>query len=278
MTVFFSLLPYIGMRFDIEFFNLGYIDRLAYKNTFIHRLDARVKVLITLIYIILVVSFPKYEIVQLVPFFLFPVVFITLGEIPVNFLIKRVLIVSGFVFFIAIFNPILDRKVAFYFLNIPISYGFISFFSIFIKFFLTISFLFLLVATTSFSGICYALRYFKVPEIFVNQLLFLYRYIFVLAEETMRMVRAKDIRSFGKNGNDIKIFVKLTGNLLIKSIERAERIYYAMLSRGFNGIMPYLRKKKIDIYDIVFFLVSILVLVFFRMFNIPELIEILVRG
>lgn len=266
------------MRFDIEFFNLGFIDRLAYKDTFIHRLDARVKVLITLIYIILVVSFPKYEIVKLVPFFLFPVVFITIGEIPLNFLIKRVLIVSGFVFFIAIFNPILDRKVAFYFLNIPISYGFISFFSIFIKFFLTISFLFLLVATTSFSGICYALRYFKVPEIFVNQLLFLYRYIFVLAEETMRMVRAKDIRSFGKNGNDIKIFVKLTGNLLIKSIERAERIYYAMLSRGFNGIMPYLRKKKIDIYDIVFFLVSILVLIFFRMFNIPELIEILVRG
>ncbi|MCX7991269.1 MAG: cobalt ECF transporter T component CbiQ [Proteobacteria bacterium] len=261
------------MRFDEEFFNLGYIDKLAYQNTFIHRLDARIKVLISVLFVISVVSFPKYEILRLMPYFLFPVIFIALGDIPVGFLAKRVLIVSGFIFFIALFNPIIDRKVAFYFFNIPVSYGLISFFSIFIKFFLTISILILLVATTSFSGICYALRYFRVPEIFVNQLLFLYRYIFVLFEETMRMVRAKELRSFGNKGGDIKSFIKLTGNLLIKSIERAERIYYAMLSRGFVGSMPYLRKKRIDIYDISFFAISFVFLVFFRFTNISTAIE-----
>lgn len=266
------------MRFDEEFFNLGYIDRLAYKDTFIHRLDARVKVLITFIFVVLVVSFPKYEIVKLIPFFLFPVVFITLGEIPVFFIVKRILIVSGFVFFIAIFNPVLDRKIAFYLFNVPISYGLISFFSILIRFFLTISFLFLLVATTSFSGICYALRSFKVPQLFVNQLLFLYRYIFVLAEETMRMVRAKELKSFGKKGTDIKTFIKLTGNLLIKSIERAERIYYAMLSRGFMGNMPYLKKKKIDIYDISFLVISLFLLFFLRIVNISYIIEVFIKG
>ncbi|MEM4248264.1 MAG: energy-coupling factor transporter transmembrane component T, partial [Candidatus Nanoarchaeia archaeon] len=125
--------------------------------------DPRAKLFVALFYIICVLSFPKYEIVKLIPFFLFPVVFITLGEIPVFFILKRILIVSGFVFFIAIFNPVLDRKIAFYLFNVPISYGLISFFSILIRFFLTISFLFLLVATTSFSGICYALRSFKVP-------------------------------------------------------------------------------------------------------------------
>lgn len=266
------------MKFDKEYFNIGYIDRLSRKDTFIHNIDARAKVLVALLFIITVVSFPKYEVNKMFPFLLFPVLFLSLGDIPVRFVLKRVLIVSPFVIFIGIFNPILDRHTAFYFFGLPISYGLLSFFSIFWRFLLTISMLILLIATTSFPGVCYALRRFKIPEIFINQLLFLYRYIFVLTEEAMRMVRAKELRSFGKRGTELKFFLRLIGLLLLRTIERAERIYYAMLSRGYSGVMPYRKKGKLKIEDYLFVLVSVFLLYFFRFYDVSEMMKNFIKG
>lgn len=266
------------MKFDKEFFNLGYLDRLSYKNTFIHNIDARVKVIGAIFYIIAVVSFPKYAVLSLVPFFSFQIFFMILGEIPVDFVFKRVFVVSPFIFFIAIFNPFLDRNTAFYLLGIPISYGILSFLSILVKFVLTVSIIIILISTTSFAGLCYAIRYFKVPEIFVNQLLFMYRYIFVLTEEAMRMVRAKELRSFNNKGLELKFYVKLAGNLLIRSLNRAERIYYAMLSRGYNGNMPYIKKKKLNFSDFLFILIMLLTIYLFRFFEPVDRIGKLMIG
>ncbi len=252
------------MNFDREFFNLGYLDRLSYKDTIIHNIDARVKVIGAIAYIIAVLSFPKYAVIPLIPFFSFQIFSIIIGEIPISFIIKRIFVVSPFILFIAIFNPFFDRNTAFYLFNIPISYGILSFFSILIKFVLTVSIIIILISTTSFSGLCYAMRCFKVPEIFVNQLLFMYRYIFVLAEEAMRMVRAKELRSFNKKGLELKFYVKLAGNLLIRSLNRAERIYYAMLSRGYNGNMPYNKRKKLGFPDLLFILIILIMIYFFR--------------
>lgn len=266
------------MKFDEEYFNIGYVDRLSFKNTFIHNIDARAKVFVIFLYVITVVSLPKYEITSMFPFFLFPVLFLTLGDIPTSFVIKRVIIVSPFVFFIGIFNPLLDRQIATTVLGVHISYGWISFFSIFFRFLLTISILVLLVATTSFSGVCYALKKFKVPELFINQLLFVYRYIFVLIEEAMRMVRAKEMRSFGKRGTEIKYYATLIGNLLFRTIERAERIYYAMLSRGYNGSMPYKKRGSMHAKDYLFVTVSLFLLYIFRFHNIIGLVENFIKG
>ena len=113
------------------------------------------------------------------------------------------LYMTNFVFFIGIFNPILDREVLITPLGIPITGGWISFFSIILKFVLTVSTALLLIALTSFPGICEALARLKVPRIFVVQLLFLYRYIFVLLEEALKMLRAREARSFGKKGREI---------------------------------------------------------------------------
>ncbi len=261
------------MKFDEEFFNLGYIDRLSYKNTIIHNLDPRGKVVVSLIFIITVVSYGKYEVSALLPYFLFPVLFMTLGEVPVSFLLRRVVIVSPFAILIGLFNPFFDRTTAVYLFGLPLSKGMLSFFSIMLRFTLTISILILLIATTSFSGICYALRKFRVPELFINQLLFLYRFIFILVEEAMRMVRARDMRSFGKKGGELKYFVNMVGTLLVRAIERAERVYHAMLSRGFNGIMPYRRKVNFSGKDFIFIVLSLLLLYIFRFYDLSLMIE-----
>lgn len=260
------------MDFDKEYFNLGFLDTLSYKDTVIHRLDPRTKVIATFALIITVVSFPKYEIAGLIPFFLFPAVIFSFGDIPVWFILKKVLIVSVFAVFIGIFNPLFDTQVRVDLFGIPISGGWVSFLSILLKFFLTMCSALLLISTTSFPGICHALQKLRIPEIFISQLLFLYRYIFVLIEETLRMVRARDLRSFGKKGKGMGVFINLIGTLFMRTIERADRIYHAMLSRGFSGTIHYVKKDRLRKADFVCLSITGVVLTLFRAYDLVSFI------
>jgi cobalt/nickel transport system permease protein len=133
-----------------------------------------------------------------------------------------------------------------------------------LKFFLTITSALLLIATTSFPRICLALRKFGIPEIFISQLLFLYRYIFVLVEEAMKVVRARDMRSFGSRGKDIRAFTGITGTLFLRTVERAERIYQAMLSRGFSGMLYTTKPYQFTAADAVFLAITITVFYLLR--------------
>jgi cobalt/nickel transport system permease protein len=266
------------MTFDVRYFDIDRLDRLSYRNTFVHRLDPRIKVIATMLFLFTVISFPKYEVVALVPFFLFPVLLTTLGEIPVRFILKKVLFVSPFAILIGIFNPFLDTRTIAVISGIPISAGIISFLSILLKFVLTVSVALLLVATTSFPGVCHALRRLGLPSLFVSQLLFLYRYIFVLMEEAMRITRARDMRSVGSHGAGIKVFVRLIGILFIRTVDRAERIYCAMLSRGFQGDIPSLKRTRIEATDLACLAAMVMFLMVFRFFRITEGIGRLAQG
>lgn len=254
--------------FDKEYFNLGYLDRLSYRDTVIHRLDPRAKLIATFSFIVTVISFPKYEITALLPFLLFPVLLFSLGDIPVKFILKKVLMLSPFAFFIGVFNPILDNQPLYSFSGVTVSAGWVSFVSIMMKFFLTITSALLLIATTSFPGICSALQKFGIPAIFISQLLFLYRYIFVLVEEAMKIVRARDMRSFGNRGKGIDTFTGIVGTLFLRTVERAERIYQAMLSRGFSGTLHSIRPYRITQADAYLLAITFTVLYLFRVHDV----------
>lgn len=260
------------MTFDKEYLNIGYLDTLSYKDTFVHRLDPRVKVLVSFIFILFVVSFPKYELSGLMPFFIYPVFLLTAGDIPLRAIAKKVLFVSPFAIFIGIFNPLLDTNVILTPFGVPVTGGWISFLSIIVKFVLTVSTALLLIAVTSFPGICEALERLKLPRIFVIQLLFLYRYLFVLLREALRMQRAREARSFGKRGREIKNFIRLISLLLVRSVERAERIYQAMLSRGFRGEIRVRKRYKLRLQDIVFAILTVGIFYIFRNFDIVSYI------
>lgn len=258
------------MPFDDAYFNIGRLDRLSYKETFVHRLDPRAKLIATILFLFTVISFPKYEVVALAPFFLFPALLMTIGDIPVLFILKKVLIVSPFAIFIGIFNPFLDTRTVVVIAEISVSAGCISFLSILLKFALTVSAALLLIATTSFPGVCHAFRRLGLPSLFVSQLLFLYRYIFVLLEEAMRIARARDMRSFGTRGTGVKVFIRIIGTLFVRTVDRAERIYYAMLSRGFKGDIPSLKQSSFSRKDFLFVVSTIAFLIMFRFFRVAE--------
>lgn len=266
------------MNFDEQYYNIGLIDQLSYKDTFVHRLDPRAKLIATLLFLFTVISFSKYEIAALLPFFLYPMLLMTIGEIPFMFIVRKVILVSPFAVFIGIFNPLLDSGKIIILNNLVISAGWLSFLSILLKFTLTVSTALLLIATTSFPGVCHGLRQLGLPSLFVSQLSFLYRYIFVLMEETMRIVRARNMRSYGQRGKEMRTFVRIIGILFIRTIERAERIYFAMLSRGFQGDMPMLKRFHIKVVDVIFVLSVLAFLYVFRFYPATQMLGRLAQG
>ena len=266
------------MSFEAAYSGIGRLDRLSYRDTVIHRLDPRAKVVATMLFAVSVVSFPRYEVLSLLPFFLFPILVGALGDIPAGFIAKKVVVVSPFAVFVGIFNPLFDPSTVAIAPGVPVSAGWVSFAAILVKFALTISAALLLIATTSFPGICRGLRRLGLPAIFVSQLLFLYRYLFVLMEEAMRVTRARDMRSFGKRGAGVRVFVRIVGTLFLRTVERAERIYGAMLARGFRGDVPSMRRESFRPADAFFVIGTGCFFAVCRFVPVPQMIGRLVRG
>ena len=113
--------------------------------------------------------------------------------------------------------------------------GWETFASIALKSALTVAIALLLVATTGMEGIASALRQLRVPRVFVLQLTMTYRYLSVLAAEVTRTTRAYGMRSAGRRGIAPAAWGPLGGQVLLRTFDRAERVYQAMRLRGFDG-------------------------------------------
>jgi cobalt/nickel transport system permease protein len=261
-----------------HFFDIGYMDTLASGDSPLHRLDPRAKLITTLAFIVTVVSFDKYTLSALVPFFIFPVVQISVGGLPTGYLLRKVLLVSPFAVLIGIFNPLMDREILLQIGSINVSGGWVSFFSILTRFLLTVTAALILIAATGFNAVCSALARLGVPRAFVVQLMFLYRYLFVLTDEAARMVRAISLRSFNSGGMAFKTFVPMMGHLLLRTLDRAQRIHLAMLCRGFDGHIRIIRSMKIGCMEVVFAVGWSVVFVILRCYNIPMKLGALVTG
>ena len=98
--------------------------------------------------------------------------------------------------------------------------------------------LLVLIGSTGYYRLCRSLQQLGVPAVFTTQLLFVYRYLYVLIEEAAAMQQARDARSFGRRSYPLKIWGTLVGQLLIRTFDRAEQISRAMLARGFSGRIP----------------------------------------
>jgi cobalt/nickel transport system permease protein len=259
-------------KIDSAFFDIGTLDTLSCRDSAIHRLDPRAKLVTTLVFILVVVSFDRYAISALLPLGLFPLSLILLADLPPGYLLKKLLLAAPFALCVGIFNPWFDRQVLLQFGPLAITGGWVSFASILLRFTLTVLAALVLIATTSFTGVCRALERLGAPNIFAQQLLFLYRYLFVLIDEAQRLVHARALRSFGGRGQGMKIFGHLIGQLLVRTLHRAERIHLAMLCRGFDGEFRQLRPARIGRREIVFTLGWSAAFIALRLYNLPQLL------
>lgn len=254
------------------------LETLSSGDTGLHRLDARAKVIVTALFVLMVVSHDRYEIAALFPFAIFPAALIAAGNLPTTYIARKILLLCPFVIIVGIFNPLIDRTTIFQIGSLAISGGWLSFSSIIIKSLLTVGSAFILIALTGFPAVCRALEKLGMPRPFAVQLLFLYRYIFVLTEEGGRASRARQLRSCGKKGMGIRSFGTLIGHLLLRTWQRAERVHIAMLSRGFDGNFYSSRKSDFGRNELIFVAGWGLFLVTLRFADITGIIGTLITG
>ena len=251
--------------------NIRLLDDLSRNDTFVHRLHPLVKLLTTVAYLVVVISFGKYEVGSMLPFVFYPILIFAFAELPVLPVLKRLWIVAPFIIGIGILNPLFDHT-TFSLGTIIISRGWLNFLSIIIKCVLTVTAGFLLVATTGMDKLAAALRMLKVPKIFVLQLLLTYRYIGVLIEEAAGMMRAYSLRAPGQKGLHPRVWGSFLGQLLLRTFDRAQRVYQAMSLRGFSGEYHTGGSVKIGYKDVAYFVVWIAFFIIVRIYNIPVLL------
>lgn len=258
--------------------DLKRLDRLAAGDTLLHRLDPRAKVLATVIFIFCVVSFGRYQLSALIPFILFPACLITAGRLPARFLAAKVALVAPFAIAVGIFNPFFDRAPLLQLGPLCISAGWVSFASIVLRTALTVAAALTLTALTGFAPVCRALVRLGMPKTFAMQLLFLYRYLFVLAEEGGRAARARELRSFGRKGSGLASYGSLLGHLLLRTWQRAERTHMAMLARGFDGTIPGGDEGHFGARELLFLFFWGGFCLLFRLYNGAGILGALVTG
>ena len=221
-----ALLSLEGVISDIR-----QLEELAGIKSPLHQLDPRAKLLVTLLFIVLVISWERYAVAALLPFFLYPLVMTLSAELPLSVVLTRVALVLPFVLLLGGANLFFDRTPVFVG-NWVCQAGWFSLLSLVLRAVLTIAAAVILIATTGFHDVCHALQRFGMPQALVTQLQLMYRYLFVLAEEAAMTARARRLRSFGNKGMEWRPFAALLAHLLLRSWERAERIHSAMLARG----------------------------------------------
>jgi cobalt/nickel transport system permease protein len=105
------------------------------------------------------------------------------------------------------------------------------------------------------------------PGFFIDLLALTYRYIFLLTDQTMRLKRAAIARGYRPRWLPQAVIVgRMVGSLFVRSYEQAERVYGAMLLRGYSGLMPTSRPLTFRTSDALIVVVLVPALVAVRIF------------
>jgi len=218
------------------------------------QLDARAKAAVTLLFVVAVMSFSRYQISALTPFFLYPLAMLAWSRIPAGYLFRKILVAAPFALAVAIFNPVFDRLPLIAIGSWTFSGGWVSFVSVMTRFLLTVGAALILVACTGMHRLCAGLERLGMPRVFAVQLLFLHRYLFVVADEGGRMTRSMELRGARPGAMSLRLYGSLLGHLLLRAMARADRVYRAMTARGFDGEIRLLRRTALTGRDWAFLL------------------------
>jgi cobalt/nickel transport system permease protein len=226
--------------------HIHFTDQYRDGSSLIHRLDPRTKVLCTLAFILAASLLPAGEWLHYALLLLVPLFGAALAGVGPLYLLKRSFIALPF----ALAAITLPFTVPGPQMTLPIFGGVhvsiegtVRFFSIVLKSWISVQMAILLVTTTVFPDLLWALRALHIPRPLVSILALMYRYIFVLADEAMRLTRARAARSGISEGRKAggslvwrgRVTGGMVGNLALRAFERSERIYDAMVARGYTG-------------------------------------------
>lgn len=252
------------------------MDEFSARSSRVHAVHPLIKLLVTIYYIMLVVSFDKYEFSRLITLGIYPILLFQISGSSMKAFFYKMRFVLPPICAVGLFNPLFDRTIQLYLGNLPITGGWISLFTLLIKGLFCLMASYILIATTRFDSLCAALRRIHVPSILVTLLLLTYRYVTMMMEEVSVMTTAYKLRAPGQKGIHFKAWGSFLGQLLLRSMDRAEEIYAAMQLRGFHNEYPYAFVAPLRITDFAYLLLSVAVTLPLKFFNVAELIGKLV--
>jgi len=233
------------------------IDRLSMQSTFLHRLDARTKLLAVIAFTVFVISMPPASISILICCAAGPFAMLVIAKVPLKLAALQILCALPFIAVFALSTIFYDRApvtVVFGPLEFHLTQGTVRCIVIIIKFVVTMTALIAMAATTRFSSTLNALTMFRVPRILVMQIGLLHRYIFILVDRACNMIRARNARKFKYTGlhSEFKTTASMLANLAASSTQTATRVAMSMSARGFTGKTHSLIKMKFTKSDLIF--------------------------
>lgn len=254
------------------------MDALAAEDSPLHRLHPLCKLIVTIVYIVTVVSFPKYDFTGLVVMVLYPALMFQAAGISVKLCFYKMRVVLPLVCAVGLANPFLDRTTLMQLGTIPVSGGMVSMLTLMLKGVFSLMASFLLIATTPMDSLCAALRKLHVPGILTTLLLLTYRYIGVMLEEVSVMSQAYKLRAPGQKGVHISAWGSFLGQLLLRSMDRAQELYNSMLLRGFHGEFFYAHVPPCRLSGLLYTTACVAAFLCARYFNITGLLGSLFVG
>jgi cobalt/nickel transport system permease protein len=225
-------------------------DHYVESASLLHRLDARVKVAASIL-LILCVSLTPWGALPAYPLlWAISLAGVALARMSYWMVFKRSLVALPFAAAaVTLLFTVPGRELA----RLPLvgwtisDAGLVRFASIMLKSWISVQVAVLLAMTTHFTDLLWALGALRVPSVLVSIVSFMYRYIFVLADEALRLTRAREARSADPDGTGggtmvwrARVTGGMVGNLFLRSYERSERVYQAMVARGYRGQMRQL--------------------------------------
>ena len=247
------------------------MEQLAGGSTCIHRLHPGAKMLTALVFIVTVVSFGRYELGRLIPYIFYPVIVMALSETPWGKLLKRLVVALPFVAFAAVSNIIFERNTALTVGELAISHGALSALTIVFRALLCVMSVLILISVTPFGELTNQMRRVRIPGIFVTLFELTYRYAGVLLEEASSMYTAYMLRSTERKGLEMRHMGSFVGQLVLRSFDRAERIYAAMKCRGYAMQADSGKRRRLSSGDCIYMAAVCIPAVLFRIFNVSEL-------
>jgi cobalt/nickel transport system permease protein len=255
-------------------FHADAFDRYHHGNSILHTLDSRIKVILTVAIILSNVLLPDAAWPVFGLAWLFILAANLLSNLGWAFTLKRSFIALPFalaafsVLFAMPGSPVSSFKIGMWTFTIT-DFGLVRYMSILIRSWLSVQAAILLVSVTEFPDIIHALAHLRLPAIFTTIVSFLYRYLFVLTDEVIRLLRARRSRSAAaagqRSGGSVawraRVAGHMAGQLFLRSYERSDRIYRAMQSRGYQGQLMVLHADHIHKRDWLICGLALLVLV-----------------
>jgi len=199
--------------------------RWSNQSSFVHGLDARVKLLLLIAFVISIALIARPSLYQLLLCFITLAMICRAARLPIVPILRASLLVVPFVgFFSLILYMTGDRQRAWFIL----AKSYLSALSVLVT-----------VSSTPMPQLLAAASFFRVPALLVEVTQLIYRYLFVLAEEARTMQTAFNSRAGKPDRRALKASSGMIGVLFSKSYEKAFTIHQSMAARGFTGALVY---------------------------------------